>query len=951
MKNFIKRYSFLFFFGLLSLASVGQSLTQELQAEKAKKELEDKGIAEDEVKAKLKEKGIDLDNLRPEQLPSLEEEIKAVVAEIEQEKSDTSSAVVDATTTLKEGVDSLLEKETKDAVGETAENVIKDMEDGASLEEALANDLTEKLSKKYRAKTDIYGHHIFFDKSIDLYTTTSSSTTPHSYVLDVGDKIAINIFGASQADLLYEIEEDGFIRPSGMYKIYLKGVTIGKAKILLKNRFRQAYMFGDGQFEVSLHTARTIRVNLFGEVNQPGTYTISALNTALNAIIAAGGINSEASIRQIKIINNGKERILDVYDYLGDPKKIYDFYLYDNDIIFIPKWERLVSANGGGFKVNGRFELIDGEELPELIKFAQGLRSRAYTDVVKYLTFEGEERKLYNYSLQELQNLKPDLQDGDVITIKTSNIKYENYVKINGAVRHPGEYEYSEGLRITDLLQLGHMEEETFSDLAYLRRKNNDGTFQLKRVYVQEVLDNPSSKLNFTLQKEDVLTLYGKSAFVDKYNFSIAGAVRVPNEYFYDPDENITVYDAIMMSKGLKANATDFGYIVGRNIANQNERKYTIINIGEIIQNPRSAQNTIINPGDRIVIPSMETYSDEFKVSISGAVRNPGEYVYDSTLSIKDMLIMAGGLKLEAATNKVDVFRLNLDENNPTVTTATSILLNRELEPFNENSPIKIQPYDRIVVRSIPEFEPMKMVTIQGEVRYPGVYAIIEDNENISSLISRAGGITNEAFPEASSFKRNQDNIGFVVTRVDKALQGKKKYDIGIKNGDQINIPKLIDIVKIDRFGTNSSEVYDDRILGGNDTSGTLNLVVNYRNKRANWYINEFAGGFDRNIVSKRKTKVIHPNGQVKRTRNFLLFKVYPKVRRGSEVVLSPNKKYLKRLDDKEREKLGIPKVEKEKMTLTERLLNVQALVTIATSTVTTTVTSLLLIRDLRETE
>ncbi len=137
---------------------------------------------------------------------------------------------------------------------------------------------------------------------MNLYRGASSSTTPNSYVLDVGDKIAINIFGASQADLIYKIGEDGFIRPSGLYKIYLKGITISKAKVLLKNRFRQSYMFSDGQFNVDLYMARTITVNIFGEVVQPGTYTISALNTTLNALIASGGITSKAGARNIKII-------------------------------------------------------------------------------------------------------------------------------------------------------------------------------------------------------------------------------------------------------------------------------------------------------------------------------------------------------------------------------------------------------------------------------------------------------------------------------------------------------------------------------------------------------------------------------------------------------------------------------------------------------------------------
>ena len=934
--------------------SYAQTLTQELQAEEAKEKLTDAGIPEDEVKARLKEKGIDLDNLRPEQLPNLEEDIKIVVAEIEAEKADTSK-VDDIAGKIELGVDSLMVKKAEETVGDNINEVASDMQEGASLEEALANDLTRKLSEKYRAKTNIFGHHLFYNKSIDLYKTTSSSTTPNSYVLDVGDKIAINIFGSSQADLLYEIEEDGFIRPSGMYKIYLKGVTIGKAKVLLKNRFRQAYVFDDGQFDVNLHTARTININLFGEVNQPGSYTISALNTALNAIIAGGGVTTEASVREIKIISDGEEKVLDIYAFINNPQTVYDFYLKDNDIIFIPKLKHVVSANGNGFRINGRFELKQGENFEDLLGFTQGLSSNAYTQSIRYVTKKGEERVLKNYTLKELNSANLTLNNGDVFTINNSLIAYENYIRVNGAVRHPGEYEFKSGLKISDLLELAHLEEETFSKLAYLRRKNTDGTYQLIRIYVEDILANSTSFANIDLKKEDVLTLYNKAAFVDNYEFQITGAVRAPRFYFYDPSDNITIYDAIMMSKGLKTNATEFGYIIGRRLGNSNERNYTVINLTEITSNPASVHNLKIKPNDRIVIPSAESYSDEFKVSIGGAVRNPGAYVYDSTLSIKDMLVMAGGLKLEAASNKVDVFRLSIDEDNPTRTYATSIILDHNLDPFNDNDTLVLQPFDRIVVRNTPEFEPMQLVQLNGEVRYPGEYAILGENETVSSLIERAGGLTNEALPEAAVFIRNQDGIGRIVTRIDKAVKCKNHHDIKIKDQDEITIPKIVDIVTLDKKGTRIEE----EILVNEFKGANLKIAVSYKSKRAGWYVRKYAGGFDRG-AAKRKTIVIHPNGEVKKTVNLLLFKIYPKVRRDSEVRLTLKKKEIKKRAKKVeeervrkmKEENGIidpPKPEKEKVSVTERLMQIQALVTIATSTVTTTVTSLLLIRNLNE--
>lgn len=933
-------------------ADAQTTLSQELQAERAVEELKDKGIAEDEVKKALKKKGIDLDNLKPEQLATLEEDIKLVVSELEEEKNDTASgAFTDATTTLTEGVDSLLENELKENVSDNTEDISQDMQEGASLEEALSNDLSEKLSKKYTIKTNIFGHHIFYDKSVDLFTTTSSSTTPNTYVLDVGDKIAINIFGASQADLLYEIEEDGFIRPKGMYKIYLKGVTIGKSKELLKNRFRQAFMFSDGQFNVDLHTARTININLFGEVNQPGSYTISALNTALNAIIAAGGITSEAGIRNIRIISNGKERILDVYDFVANPKVMYDYYLHDNDIIYVSKWKKLVTASGAGFRTTGRFELLESENINDVLIYTQGLTSKAYTSVVQYTTFNGEEQIFKNYSLDEMTNGTIALQDGDVIHIGTSSIAYENFVQINGAVRHPGRYEFKEGDKVSDLLQLAYLEEETFSKLAYLRRKNTDGTFKLIRLYVAEIVNSPTSEYNIVLQKEDVISLYGKASFVDRYDFSIGGAVRSPNTYFYDPEDNITIYDAIMMSKGLKANATEFGYIIGAPTENSLERKYTVINLSEIMSDPSSASNIKIKPKDRIVIPAKEQYMEQFTVSISGSVKKPGEFVYDSTLSVKEMLIMAGGLKMEAASNKVDVFRLRVTDNEATETYATTLILDHNLDPFNDNTDLSLQPYDHIVVRTTPDFGPIKYVNIKGAVKFPGLYAIMEKNDNISSLVERSGGFTVEALPEAAVFDRKDENIGRLITRIDKAMKGCKRYDLVLKPGDEIFIPKTIDIVKLDKKGTKADDVYTKEIVDGQEK---LNLVVNYSNRRAGWYVRKFAGGFDRKITRRSGTVVVHPNGEVKRTVNLILFKIYPKVRRGSEIKLVMKRKVAKEIDrvkkNKEREEKGLPEIvkpEKEKMTVTERLMSLQAIMTIATSTVTTAITSLLLIRQL----
>jgi len=958
---------------LMSFTTVQSQVYQEDQIEAAQAALADAGVEQDEVKRRLRAKGIDLDNIQPEQLGTLEAEIRAIVEEIQQEQADEEEAAADDQTDGAESENQAPSKETvvsskvppsqdfkepaKDLTSDSiesearnkmkmlsrksADEVIRRMKQGATLDEAIYDVLTEEEKNQYSAQSSVYGMDVFFNKSLDVYRTTSSATTPDSYILDVGDKIAINIFGASQTDLLYEIQDDGFIRPRGIAKIYLRGVSLKKVKALLLGRFQQSYVFSPGQFEVTLHTTRTITVNIFGEVNQPGSYTISALNTALNAIIAAGGPSTEASLRNIEIRSSGKKRILDVYEFMIDPKKQYDFYLSNNDLIYIPKFEKRVSVSGGGIRRGATYELKTNEHYKEAVRWAGGYATNIYDGLVQHVYTANGEQAIKDYSLSDIEAAKISLQDGDRLIFHSSLKQFENYVSISGAVRHPGSFELKLGMKLSDVLEKARLEKESYYQMAYLTRKNVDGTFQLKRVYVEDVLADPSSEKNITLQHEDRIVLYSKSQFVDNYSFTISGAVRSGGQHFWDPSKSITLYDAIMMSRGFQGQATNFGYIISSPPGQPLKREYRIVDLKTAFENPESSENITINPNDRIVVPSKTSYMDQYYVQISGAVRSPGQYVFDTTLSFKDILVMAGGLKMEAASNKIDIFRLKVENNKPTETYAATIEIDHELNALQDNIPFEIKPYDHIVVRTTPNFEPIKYVTIGGQVQYPGIYAIMKPNERLSSIIDRAGGYTIEAFPEAGTFYRGYDNIGYVVTRMD--LLNKRRYDsrfnIAVKEGDVITVPKLIDIVQIDKLGTNADSFYIANRNGGNE----LNIVVNYFNRRAKWYVNQYAGGYSKD-AKRKKTTVTYANGRVKKTRSFLFFKVYPKVKRGSEIHLALKDKVIKqRREDKikeEKAKNGINVGdEKEKKSLLERMTELNAITAITTSIISTTQT------------
>lgn len=985
-------------FSLYSYPTVAQTVNPS-QIKEAQKALAEKGIPEDEVRKRLLAQGIDLDNIKPGQMAGLEDKIKAIVADIEKEQgtgkegaAKEGTAVkeqkVSSTVTVKDTVvmkqpasddsksklDPLAEKIKQQQIAEQAadealkkkgtklsKDIAQRMKEGASLQEAIMDEINEKNGQLYGNAGNIYGHEIFFNKSLDLFRKTSTSTTPDTYVLDVGDKLAINIFGVSQADLIYEIEEDGFIRPANVYKIYLKGVPIGKAKELLKNRFRQAYMFADGQFNVDLHTARTVTVSIFGEVNVQGTYTISALNTALQALMAAGGPKETGGIRTIKIVSGSTEKLLDVYDFIANPNVQFNYFLHDNDLIYVSKVGKLVAANGAGFKTNAIFELKPNERFSDLVKYVGGLSTNAYKEQLQHIYKIGEQQQIKDYTYDEFLKLNPILNDGDVVVLNANLLPYQNYVNINGAVRHGGNYQLEKGMKLSQVMQKAILEKETYAELAYLTRKNPDGTFQLIRLYPEKAVADSTSSANITLQNEDYIRFFSKAELVDRYEFSVEGAVRTPGRYFWDPSETISLYDALKLSKGLRTDATAFGYIISSPPGKPLERKYQVVDLNTALANPNSDANIKIKPYDRLVIPSTSNYKDQYFVEVTGAVRSPGRFVYDSTLSVKDILVMAGGLKMEAASNKVDVFRLRTIENEPTQTYAASLILDRNMDYISEEVDFKLEPYDNIVVRYTPEWSPIKYVTINGEVKYPGTYAIMDAKERVKSLIQRSGGFTKSANPQAGTFFRGDEGLGLIVTRIDLLYKRRytSRYNIILKEGDVVTIPKIKDVVKIDRTGTKAEEIYLANQLQG----GQLNIVVNYYSRRAKWYVKTFAGGFDRD-ASRKGTYVQDPNGHIRKTWHFLIFNIYPKVHMDSEIhlVLKNKAKRRRVKEQSERERRQrikdgkeIPSdkekedKDKERLSMTERLMQLQAVISMTSAMVTTTLTTLITIQTLKK--
>ena len=183
----------------------------------------------------------------------------------------------------------------------------------------------------------MFGRNIFNNKNL-TFEPSQNIATPANYRLGAGDNIVIDVWGASQETFENTISPDGVVVIEGVGPIKLAGQTVQQATATLRKKLGQHY--SDCQFALSVADTRSIQVQVAGEVVMPGTYTLSSLSTAFNALSAAGGINETGTLRDIKLYRNGRQiGTIDVYDFLMHGSNAGDVRQYDTDVIVVGPYE------------------------------------------------------------------------------------------------------------------------------------------------------------------------------------------------------------------------------------------------------------------------------------------------------------------------------------------------------------------------------------------------------------------------------------------------------------------------------------------------------------------------------------------------------------------------------------------------------------------------------------
>ena len=668
----------------------------------------------------------------------------------------------------------------------------------------------------------IFGSELFDNPTLN-FEPDLKMATPINYILGPGDKLEVSVYGVQQFDDTVPVNFEGKITIQNVGQIAVAGMSIEAASQKIKAAIARVYSTvrsGQSQVSVTLSDIRTIKVTIVGG-KQPGNYSISSLASVYNALHLAGGPGKNGSYRNIELIRNNKVyKNVDIYKFLVKGDQSDNVSLKDNDVIRIPAYSQRVVVEGE-VKRPGIFEMKKGETFTDLLNFASGFNEFAYTASVNVLQKTGKEFKVHDINESEFASYQP--QSGDVFRVTKILNRFENRIKIEGAVFRPDYYSYSEGMRISDLIARAEgLKEDAYTKRARIIRLKSDLTTEIVNVNLESALSGDLSS-DIELKREDEITVY-----------------------------------------------------------------------------------------------SILDFREEYKVTIDGEVKNPGEYEYYENLTLNDLVVQVGGLT-GSASKRVEIARMikshEIDDANPKRVELVELEITADNNEQVKNFILK--PFDVINIRRMAVYEKPQMVTITGAVAYPGKYVLANKKESVYNVVMRAGGLTSVANLEGLKIKRpiKQEQIDQL-----------ESIDLNLSKNDTLKeklTKRLTEDLKYATIPVNWERIVKDKNHYSNVTlfpgdeievsiynegvkvTGNVLLTseIPYRKSKGFKYYINAVGGVD-SKGWKKKAYIIYPNGKASVTGSFLFFRSYPKVTPDSQIVV-PEKPETKKMSTGEWVSIG----------------------------------------------
>ncbi len=618
-------------------------------------------------------------------------------------------------------------------------------------------DLYEQYSRR-PPQLARFGQDIFLNGTGNLEQLPMDLPVGPDYVVGPGDGLNVELWGSVSERLRRVVDRTGRIALPEVGFVEVAGKSIDSVQRDVQSALRE--QFRDVQADISLSRLRTVRVYVVGDVEHPGAYDISSLSTPLNALFVAGGPTSRGSLRTLRHFRGDKlVEEVDVYDLLLHGVRGNLARLQAGDTVLVPPLGAEVTVEGM-VRRPAIYELHGEKSLAEVLQLAGGVLPSGTLRHVDVERVEAHEsRSMLRLDIPETDNQEAVskaledfvVQDGDKVKISPILPYADKTVYLDGHVFRPGKYAYRDGMKITDLIA-------SYSDLLPEPSRQHAEIIRLQppdyqpQVVAFNLGDALSGKLqDITLKPFDTVRIFSRFDFEDPPIITVSGEVRDPGDHLTNGATHVR--DAVYMAGGLTADAQDDNVQIFRRTGD-NQLHILSVNLERALAGD-DKDNLLLEPKDRLIVHRNLAKTDPPTVQIEGEVEHPGKYPLAKDMTAAELVSVAGGFKRGAYVQTADLTRYTVEHGQAVVGEHSLIPIGRAVagEPDTD---VRLLDGDVLTIKELAGWKDVgASITVSGEVMHPGTYGI-EDGERLSSILARAGGMRESAYPYGAVFERVQ---------------------------------------------------------------------------------------------------------------------------------------------------------------------------------------------------
>ncbi len=507
-----------------------------------------------------------------------------------------------------------------------------------------------------------FGHDIF-SGTPKTFMPATDIPVPPDYVVGPGDIVMLQMYGKDSAEHELMITREGMLPFPGIGPIPVAGKKFSQMQKELQERARRQLI--GTRVSVSLGRLRAIRVFVLGEVERPGSYTVSGLATLTNALLASGGIKRHGSLRNVQLKRGGQTIAnMDAYDLLLRGDNQADARVMAGDVIFVPPAGPTVGV-GGRVRRPAIYELKNEKTMSDVLQLAGGLLVDADTGAVQVeRVTPTRTRAVEGGDLDDPAVRDMPVRDGDIVRIYPIQKRLDEAVTVEGHVARPGSRAWRSGMRLTDALpSLTALRPEADARYLLIMRPNRaEGTTELQGADLLAALEAPASDVNVALAAGDTVRVFDRRE--DRATLlrpmleharastapgrpmrevTIEGAVHHPGRYPWAPTMRVT--DLLKAAGGL----TDQAYTLEAELTRRftvdgraREQARQLVDLSAALKG--GEKDAALEAYDQLVIRRIPKWAEEGTVEIVGEVQFPGKYPIARGERLSRILQRAGGL-------------------------------------------------------------------------------------------------------------------------------------------------------------------------------------------------------------------------------------------------------------------------------------------------------------------